>query len=133
LSNPNPGFGQTIFAFWGDLITDNPSHTFGVFTSTSGNAPNRAFNIEWRACQNLEGACVGYYNFEIRLYEGQSKFDLFYNGLGDKEDENPNTGYADEVVVGVQQNSSHYTPFACDTPGAPLYSGTLLTFTRLPY
>ncbi len=142
---PISNFGQTIFAYWGDLRTDQPQ--FGVFTSTSGTAPNRIFNIEWRACQKDDntGGCTASANFEIRLYEGQSKFDLFYNALTINKDDpnnpngtngvstNPNVGYKEEVVVGVQQNTSHYTPFACDTPGAPLYSGTLLTFTRQPY
>ena len=42
---------------------------FGIFTSVSGTAPNRIFNIEWRA-QYFPGS--GSANFELRLYEGQS-------------------------------------------------------------
>src|SRR5207247_1684330 len=43
--------GPTIFPFWDDLRTDGTSCTpgpCGIFTSTSGSAPNRIFNIEWR-------------------------------------------------------------------------------------
>ena len=48
---------------------------FGIFTSISGTAPNRIFNIEWRA-QYFPGS--GSANFELRLYEGQTRFDVIY-------------------------------------------------------
>ena len=51
---------------------------FGIFTSVSGNAPNRIFNIEWRA-QYFPGS--GSANFELRLYEGQRRFDVIYGTL----------------------------------------------------
>ena len=37
----------TIYPYWDDLTLVNSG--FGIFTSISGNAPNRIFNIEWRA------------------------------------------------------------------------------------
>ena len=37
----------TIFPYWDDLYLVNGG--FGIFTSISGSAPNRIFNIEWRA------------------------------------------------------------------------------------
>src|SRR5262249_3436667 len=48
----------TIFPYWDDLRTDNlgfagcaayPNGLCGIFTSITGNPPNRIFNIEWRA------------------------------------------------------------------------------------
>jgi hypothetical protein len=63
----------TIFPYWDDLNLFGSA--FGIFTSISGNAPNRIFNIEWRA-QYYPG--VGTANFELRLYEGQPRFDLIY-------------------------------------------------------
>ena len=46
----------TAFSPWDDLRTDSqsgcsafPGSTCGIFTSVSGSAPNRIFNIEWRA------------------------------------------------------------------------------------
>ena len=42
-------------------------------SSTSGSPPNRIFNVEWRAAYFATGLPV---NFEIRLYEGQPRFDL---------------------------------------------------------
>ncbi|MGA7274023.1 MAG: hypothetical protein WBX14_04180, partial [Candidatus Udaeobacter sp.] len=46
----------TVFAYWDDLRTDAslsgcsayPGGTCGIYTSVSGNAPDRTFNIEWR-------------------------------------------------------------------------------------
>ncbi|HEY7002581.1 MAG TPA: S8 family serine peptidase, partial [Candidatus Udaeobacter sp.] len=54
---PNIGpFDYTIFPLWSDYRTDivgegcnNFASGCGVFTSVSGSAPNRIFNIEWRA------------------------------------------------------------------------------------
>ena len=37
----------TFFPYWDDLRTDGPGE--GVFTTTTGSAPNRVFYIEWRA------------------------------------------------------------------------------------
>src|SRR6478736_4313700 len=61
----------TIFPYWDDLYLVNSG--FGIFTSISGTAPNRIFNIEWRA-QYFPGS--GSANFELRLYEGQTRFDV---------------------------------------------------------
>ena len=63
----------TIFPYWDDLYLVNSG--FGIFTSVSGTAPNRIFNIEWRA-QYFPGS--GSASFELRLYEGQSRFDVIY-------------------------------------------------------
>ena len=57
----------TIYPYWDDLYLVNSP--FGIFTSISGTAPNRIFNIEWRA-QYFPGS--GSANFELRLYEGQT-------------------------------------------------------------
>ena len=45
----------TIFPYWDDLYLVNAG--FGIFTSISGTAPNRIFNIEWRA-QYFPGAAL---------------------------------------------------------------------------
>ena len=44
---PWSGHNYTIFPYWDDLYLVNSG--FGIFTSVSGTAPNRIFNIEWRA------------------------------------------------------------------------------------
>jgi hypothetical protein len=63
----------TIFPYWDDLYLVNSG--FGIFTSISGTAPNRIFNIEWRA-QYFPGS--GSANFELRLYENGCRFDVIY-------------------------------------------------------
>src|SRR4029077_5248739 len=52
----------TIFPYWDDLYLVNSG--FGIFTSVSGTAPNRIFNIESRS-QYFPGS--GSANFELRL------------------------------------------------------------------
>src|SRR5207302_1932953 len=73
---PNVGpYDYTIFPHWDDLETATGlagcsafTSGCGVFTSVSGTAPNRIFNIEWRAVYfNATGSSA---NFEARLYEG---------------------------------------------------------------
>src|SRR5436190_4944423 len=72
---PTSVMNNAIFAHWDDLITNQQlgCSAFpggcGVFTSVSGAAPNRIFNIEWRAVYLVDGTTV---NFEVRLYEGQN-------------------------------------------------------------
>src|SRR5260370_38897582 len=45
---PSPTINSyAIFPYWDDLYTGNAG--YGIFTSISGTAPNRIFNIEWRA------------------------------------------------------------------------------------
>ena len=64
---PWTSHNYTIYPYWDDLYLVNSG--FGIFTSISGTAPNRIFNIEWRS-QYFPGS--GSANFELRLYEGQS-------------------------------------------------------------
>ena len=70
---PWTAHNYTIFPYWDDLYLVNSG--FGIFTSISGTAPNRIFNIEWRA-QYFPGS--GSAGFELRLYEGQTRFDVIY-------------------------------------------------------
>ncbi len=131
---PDSRFSYTIFPHWSDLVTDIPNK--GIFTSVSGSAPNRILNIEWRACYYVRpttgekgGAppivCNNPANFEVRLHEGRSQFDLIYGS-----DVPVATA---TVVVGVQRDSGSqhtlYTP--CPTGGSTL-PGIGLTFTQPP-
>ena len=71
-------FNYTIFPYWDDLRTDNHRGTAcGIFTSITGSAPNRIFNIEWRA--NPSGAAHA--DFEARFFEGSPNFDLVYGSV----------------------------------------------------
>ena len=75
---------------------------FGIFTSISGTAPNRIFNIEWRA-QYFPGS--GSANFELRLYEGQTRFDVIYGTVT-----NGNTS----ATAGVQKNDTAFDQYFCN-------------------
>src|SRR5205823_13793650 len=75
---PDTAASYAIFPHWDDLRTDTQTGCSaftsgcGIFTSTTGTAPNRIFNIEWRAVYFSPNTSVA--NFEVRLYEGQSRF-----------------------------------------------------------
>src|SRR5205823_14398737 len=75
---PDSVFNDAIFAYAGDLTTTTAGD--GIFTSVSGTAPDRIFNIEWRA-HDLDFVAVQ--NFEIRLYEDQTRFDVIYGTINE--------------------------------------------------
>ena len=89
-TNQLPAVGThnyTIYPYWDDLYLVNSG--FGIFTSVSGTAPNRIFNIEWRA-QYFPGS--GNAGFELRLYEGQTRFDVIYGTYGQRQHDRPQPG-----------------------------------------
>ena len=97
----------TIFPYWDDLYLVNSG--FGIFTSISGTAPNRIFNIEWRA-QYFPGS--GSAGFELRLYEGQTRFDVIYGTVT-----NGNTS----ATAGVQKNDTAFDQYFCNGAGHACY------------
>lgn len=112
---PLAQFNYVIFAHWGDLTIGGVNE--GVFTSITGSAPNRIFNIEWRA--SLLGNAPGSLNFEVRLYEGQARFDIVYGTV-------PGSGR--DVTVGSQRGGgAAYTDFSCHQNS--LRNGMILVFT----
>ena len=96
----------SIYPYWDDLYLVNSG--FGIFTSISGTAPNRIFNIEWRA-QYFPGS--GSAGFELRLYENACRFDIIYGTVT-----NGNTS----ATAGVQKNDTNFQQYFCNgTGGAP--------------
>ncbi len=105
--------GVAICPQWDDLRTDGSGE--GIFTSVSGTAPNRVFNIEWRASYYSGG---GLANFQVRLFEDNSRFEVVFARL--------DQGGAG-ATVGVQHPDYPATQYSCNTDGlAP--AGTRLTF-----
>jgi hypothetical protein len=115
---PNIGpYDFTIFPVWQDQRTDIglsgcanfPNGTCGVFTSVSGTAPNRIFNIEWRTVYFANNAATA--NYEARLYEGDPnlKFEVIVGTV--------QTGGDHNYVSGVQGNSGagFFTQDFCDS------------------
>ncbi|HVU64816.1 MAG TPA: GC-type dockerin domain-anchored protein [Phycisphaerales bacterium] len=114
------GFGPAIFPHWDDLRTDTVYPGMGIFTSTSGTAPNRIFNIEWRTVYYANSAQTA--NFEVRFYEGLDGFDLVYGN----DDLN-----ASSATIGVQSTGTGpFTQFSCNT--ASTASGMVLHFDCIP-
>ena len=103
------GRTYAIFPYLDDGYTVNTG--FGIFTSISGTAPNRIFNIEWRN-QYFPG--TGTANYEVRLYEGQTRFDVIYGQL-----DNGNTS----ATAGVQKNGTVFTQYFCNGVGGAATGG----------
>jgi hypothetical protein len=114
LSLPDPGFGRAIFPFQGGLLTDNPEPgcagypggTCGIFTSVTGTALSRQFNIEWRAV--LANDPTSPANFEVVFFENvPSFFDIIYGVIGDN---------GSSATSGVQASGAGpATTFSCGT------------------
>ncbi|HEX8457274.1 MAG TPA: lamin tail domain-containing protein [Pyrinomonadaceae bacterium] len=111
-------FSYSIVPHFSDLTIGGTGE--GIFTSVSGAAPNRIFNIEWRA--SALGKPAGSLNFEVRLYEGQTRFDIIYGSV-------VNNGF--DATVGVQRGANDaagaFTQYECRTGG--LRNGQIITGT----
>jgi hypothetical protein len=115
---PDPQItGPAIFAFWDDLMTIDAADGNGIFTSTTGSAPNRVFNIEWRARHYNNPNGAPQFNFEVRLFENNSHFEVVF---GDTLDS------GQSATVGIQDGAGNIAQFQCNTGGAN--SGTMLSF-----
>ncbi len=116
---PTSALNFAILGHWDDLRTDTAGS--GIFTSVSGSAPDRIFNIEWRTTY-FSGS--GNANFEIRLYEGQTRFDVIY-GTVDQAGTSATVG-----VQGGTGTGGLFTQYECNTGG--LTSGLQLAFVLAP-
>src|SRR5437660_7220380 len=104
-----------ISPHWDDLLTNSTGSC--IFSSTTGTAPNRIFNLEWRATLFTGGGSV---NFELRLYETTGEIDFVYGTV---------TNSGSSATVGVQRGTGpQVTQFSCNT--ASLSSGLQLAFTQ---
>ncbi len=105
---PWASHNYAIFPYWDDLRTDTAGS--GIFTSVSGSAPNRIFNIEWRATYFSGGGST---NHELRLYEGQARFDVIYGTVSQ--------GNA-SATAGVQKDTV-FDQYFCNGSGAAATGG----------
>jgi hypothetical protein len=112
---PVPIFQDAILAYWDDLITSNTAAQ-DVFSSTTGTAPNRIWNLEWRAQALRDNSNV---NFEIRFYEGTQHFDIVYASV-------PNGGTG--ATIGVIHDNTYFTQYSCNA-NPPLTAGQSINFT----
>jgi hypothetical protein len=118
-------YDYTIFGLWTDYnlgVVGEGCSSFatgcGIFTSVSGSAPNRIFNIEWRAVYFADHNQTA--NFEIRLYENDpgQRFDFIYGVVQPGSDQ--------LYVSGVQGPGGVFTQDFCDAsppgPGSRTYT-----------
>ncbi|HEX8071977.1 MAG TPA: carboxypeptidase regulatory-like domain-containing protein [Pyrinomonadaceae bacterium] len=113
---PIGSYNYTIYPHYGDLTVGGAGE--GIFTSVSGSAPNRIFNIEWRA--SFVGNTPGTLNFELRLYEGLDRFDVIFGTV-------PTAGR--NATVGVQRGTgASFVEFECFGSNT-VRNGQMLVFT----
>jgi hypothetical protein len=80
-------------------------------------APNRVYNIEWRAGYVANDART---RFQLRLYEGEPKFEIIYG----------QTRGGFSATIGVQKGTGErFTQYSCNTSGT-VTVGMKLTFDQ---
>ena len=118
---PDVNTTYAIIPHWSDLSMDTNNTACvgcGVYTSVSGTAPNRLFNIEYRAIAWDTNTPV---DFIVRLYEGRQRFDIIYV-IADPI-ATPN------ATIGVQKDNTLFMQYQCPTARGTVLSGTMLAFT----
>ncbi|MGE5208978.1 MAG: sialidase family protein [Alphaproteobacteria bacterium] len=120
---PWTSHGYSIFPYWDDLRTDAntgcagyPGGTCGIYTSVSGTAPNRIFNIEWRAVYFANNTLMA--NYELRFYEGQTRFDVVYGTVASG---------TTSATAGVQRDDGNFTQYFCNGTGGAASGGQSYT------
>jgi len=113
----------TVLPYWDDQRTDAnpgcsafPGGTCGIYTSVTGSAPNRIFNIEWRTVYFASTATTA--NYELRLYEGQSRFDIIYGTVA---------GGNTSATAGVQKDDTTFDQYFCNGSGGAATGGQSYT------
>ena len=129
----NCPFDYTIFPLWTELDTDigqvgcsGWANGCGIFTSISGTAPSRIFNIEWHALLNFTSNTPQ--DFEVRLYENDpdQRFDVIYGNVGNA------FGLNYLWVGGVQGPPGFFTEDFCETAHFPPRANASRTYTFVP-
>jgi N-acetylneuraminic acid mutarotase len=120
---PQSSVTYAIYPCWDDLRTDAqsgcsrfPGGTCGIFTSITGSAPNRMFNIEWRTVYFRSPSQRA--NYELRLYEGQTRFDVIYGTIA--------LGNA-STTAGVQRDGTFFDQYFCNGLGGAATGGQSYT------
>ncbi len=109
--------GVVFMPHWDDLWTAQAGE--GIFTSVSGVAPNRIFNIEWRASYF---PATGSVSLEARLFEGQQRVDFIYGTITGSPGASASIG-----VQGAPTPTTLFTQYSCNT--ATLSPGLGISFT----
>ena len=140
----NCPYDYTIFALWGEWYTGTATgcstwaNGCGIFTSISGTAPNRIFNIEWHVVYRQGDTQTA--DFEVRLYENDpnKRFDVIYGSISgstsyDSAGVQGSTGFSTNDFCNVpppQNVSDTYTMLPCATPTPTATPTTRVTNTN---
>lgn len=111
---PNPEYSFAIFGYWDEIHTN----VGGIYTSITGVAPYRAFNIEWRALGTGIDETI---DFTISLFEdGTGRVEITYNEMA---------SHGGSATIGVQYGTGgRSTQYSCNQDKA-VSAGTKLTFS----
>src|SRR6476659_5601494 len=123
---PVPTATYEMMPFYRDQRTDAVSGCTGcgIFTTTTGTAPNRVFRVEYRTTYFGETSATPTLDYEVNLYEsGSPAFDYTYGLI------NGTTTTGRITSIGVQKNTTLFTQYACDSTGQapPVATGQKLT------
>ncbi len=114
-----------MMPFYRDERTDC-ANGCGIYTVTTGTAPNRIFTIEYRTIYFGETSSTPTLDYEVNLYEsGSPTFDYTYGLV------NATTQTGRTTSIGVQRDSTSFTQYACDPTGQtpPVSSGQRIVWT----
>jgi hypothetical protein len=123
-----------LVGFWDDLDMSASATTGGgVFTQVNGVAPNRTFDIEWRATRYRSGATptAPTVRFMMRLHETTNLMEIYYTTVTGNG--SPSGANGSSATVGIQQAApagSIFTQYSNNS--ASLSAGQRLTLTRAP-
>ncbi len=105
-----------IFPLWDDQLTTGTGE--GIFTSVTGIAPNRIFNIEWHT-EYYDSSQLA--NYELRLYKSPpGQFDIIFGSV-------PESNLS--ATSGVQKDATTAQQFFCNGDGGTPTSNLLVRYT----
>jgi hypothetical protein len=94
---PSNVFGPAIFAYWDDLVTTNASG--GIYTNTTGVAPERVFEVRWQV-RHISGTAP--FAFSIYFFESPASPEFLIAYAPGNEP----LAQASSATIGLQAGSS---------------------------
>jgi hypothetical protein len=111
----NSSATYVLAPYWADQCTAACGTTAcadcGIFTTTTGSAPNRVFYIEFRT--QYQSQTTSIVDYEIALFEnGNPPFQFVYGNIPVAPLANTS-----QLVIGVKRDDANFTQYACDATG----------------
>jgi len=127
---PSTQGSYVLAPYWADQCTTDCGSTTctdcGIFTTTTGIAPNRVFYVEFRT--QYYNQTTDLLNYEIALYEnGTPPFRFIYTHMVRAPGNNDSA-----LVVGVKLDDTLFTQNICDPTGGRHTPGKILRACRGP-